>query len=173
MSRRLLSILGSVALACASAAIASAQETKTTTTTTTQKTQTIQHADGSYTVIEYPADKEVTVELTPGHTVHGAKGLARVMRRADGTVINLDLSGLPSDVSSANLFAVDPMGKFTLLGPVTVSNGVATQTFTTPMDKFMLVLSPESELTALADNTPVFFRSVVPQGLSVIPVSRP
>jgi hypothetical protein len=34
------------------------------------------------------------------------------------------------------------------------------------------VLSPEQQLTALADNTPVFFRSAVPQGLSVIPIAR-
>jgi len=171
MSRMLLSFLAVAAIACASAT-ASAQETKTTTTTTTQKTQTIQHADGSYTVIEYPADREVTVELTPSHTIHGAKGLAKVLRRADGTTIALDLSGLPTDVASVNLFAVDPMGQFTLLGPVTISNGVATQTFTTPMDKFMLVLSPEQQLSALADTTPVFFRSAVPQGLSVVPVTR-
>lgn len=172
MSRGLLSIFGSVALACASAAVVSAQETKTTTTVTTQKTQTIQKADGSYTVIEYPADREVTVELTPGQTFTGARGNAKVMRHGDATTINLDLSGLPSDVSAVNVFAIDPTGKFTLLGPVTLSNGVATQTFTTPMDKFMLVLSPESTLTALADNTPIFFRSAVPEGLSVIPVTR-
>jgi hypothetical protein len=171
MSRRLLGILGCAALACASAASAAAQETKTTTTTT-QKTETVRHADGTYTVIEYPADKEVTVELTPSHSVHGAKGLARVLRRGDATTINLDLSGLPADTKTVNLFAVDPAGTFTLLGPVTVANGLATHTFTTPLDKFMLVLSPEQTLTALTDTTPVFFRSAVPEGLAVIPVRR-
>ena len=172
MSRRLLSLLSCAVLALASAAAAAAQETKTTTTTTTQTTKTIKNADGTYTVIQYPADKEVTVELTPTHTVHGARGLAKVLRRGDVTTINLDLASLPAEVNNFNVFAVDPMGKFTLLGPVTVSNGVATQTYTTPLDKFMLVLSPEQTLTALAENTPVFFRSGVPEGLSVIPVAQ-
>jgi len=57
-----------------------------------------------------------------------------------------------------------------LLGPVTAANGAATQTFTTPLDKFMLVLSPEGDLTTMAENTPVLFRSSVPQGFAVIPV---
>ncbi len=65
MTKRLLSTLGCAALAFASAAATAAQQTKTTTTTTTQTTKTIQHADGTYTVIEYPADREVTVELSP------------------------------------------------------------------------------------------------------------
>jgi hypothetical protein len=172
MSRRLLSILGCAALAFATTAVAAAQDTKTTTTTTSQTTQTTRNPDGTYTVIQYPAEKEVTVELMPSHTVHGARGLAKVLRRGSVTTVNLDLASLPAEAGNFNVYAVDPMGKFTLLGPVTVSNGVATQTFTTPMDKFMLVLSPESNLTALADNTPVFFRSGVPEGLSVIPVAQ-
>jgi len=172
MSKRLLGMLGCAALAFASANFAAAQETKTTTTTTTQTTQTVQHADGSYTIIQYPADREVTVELAPTHAVHGARGLAKVLRRGDQTTINLDLASLPAGVSSFNVFAVDPTGKFTLLGPVTISNGAATHTFTTPLDKFMLVLSPEASLTALAENTPVFFRSTAPEGLAVIPVQQ-
>ena len=172
MSRRLLGMLGSAALLCASAAFAAAQETKTTTTTTTQTTKTIQHADGTYTVIEYPADKEVTVELSPTHTVHGARGVAKVLRKGDVTTINLDMASLPNTVSNFNVFAVDPAGKFTLLGPVTVANGAATHTFTTPLDKFMLVVSPEASLTTLAENTPVFFRSTAPEGLAVIPVRQ-
>jgi hypothetical protein len=171
MTRRLLSFLSCAVLACATAAATAAQE-KTTTTTTTQVTKTTKNPDGTYTVIQYPADKEVTVELTPTHTVHGARGFAKVLRRGDVTTINLDLASLPGEVKNFNVFAVDPMGKFTLLGPVTVSNGVATQTYTTPLDKFMLVLSPEQTLTALAENTPVFFRSGVPEGLSVIPVAQ-
>ncbi|HKP73256.1 MAG TPA: hypothetical protein VJT82_09995, partial [Pyrinomonadaceae bacterium] len=109
--------------------------------------------------------------LAPGAMIPGAKGMARILRHADATNINLDLSGISGDLNNFNVFAVDPSGKFTLLGPVTVSNGTATQTFTTPLDKFMLVLSPESNLTALADNTPVLFRSTAPQGFAVIPYS--
>ncbi|MFL6230261.1 MAG: anti-sigma factor [Pyrinomonadaceae bacterium] len=172
MNKRLLSVLGSVALAFASAAVASAQETKTTTTTTTQTTKTIQNPDGTYTIVQYPADKEVTVNLTPGATLTGSRGLARVLRHGDLTTINLDLASLPADTSNFNVYAVDPMGKFTLLGPVTVANGAVTQTFTTPLDKFMLVMSPESDLSALDNNTPILFRSAVPEGLAVIPFAR-
>jgi hypothetical protein len=172
MTKLLLGVLGCAALLCATANFAAAQETKTTTTTTTQTTKTIQNADGTYTVIEYPADREVTVELSPTHTVHGARGVAKVLRKGDVTTINLDLASLPNTVSNFNVFAVDPMGKFTLLGPVTVLNGAATHTFTTPLDKFMLVLSPEANLTTLAENTPVFFRSTAPEGLAVIPVRQ-
>jgi hypothetical protein len=65
MSKRFLCFAGSLALSVASASFAAAQENRTTTTTT-QTTQTVQNADGSYTVIQYPADKEVIVDLTPG-----------------------------------------------------------------------------------------------------------
>ncbi len=168
MSKRLFSLIGSLALAFACACVAAAQ---TTTTTTTQTTKTIQNADGTYTVIQYPADKEVVVNLTPGATLTGAKGIAKVMRHGDATTINLDLAGLPADVSAVNLYAVDPTGAFTLIGPVTIANGVATQTFTTPLDKFMLVLSPNASLNTIAAND-IMFRSAVPEGLSVIPVTR-
>src|SRR5919112_5771528 len=100
MSKRLLSIAGSVALAFASAAVASAQDTKTTTTTTTQVTKTTQNPDGTYTIVQYPVDKEVTVELTPAQTLTGARGLAKVMRHGDMTTITLDVSSLPADTNN-------------------------------------------------------------------------
>jgi hypothetical protein len=172
MSKRLLCIAGGIALSLASATFVAAQDARpTTTTTTTQTTKTIQNPDGTYTVVQYPADKEVTVDLMPGTMIPGAKGWAKVTRRGDATNINLDLSNITGDTNSFNVYAVDPAGKFTLLGPVAVTNGVATQTFTTPLDKFMLVLSPEGNLTTLADNTPVLFRSGVPQGFAVIPMA--
>ena len=170
MSKRLLSFAASAALILALAGLAVAQD-KTTTTVTTQTTKTIQNADGTYTIIQYPADKEVTVNLTPGTTISTAKGLARVMRHGDATTINLDLSGLPADTTGLNLYTVDPTGAFTLLGPVTLSNGVATQTFTTPLDKFMLVLSPNGSLTTVASND-VLFRSAVPEGFAVVPYAQ-
>ncbi|HLL73153.1 MAG TPA: hypothetical protein VK363_17075 [Pyrinomonadaceae bacterium] len=171
MSKRLLCITAGIALSLsASATYVAAQDRPTTTTTTTQTTKTVQNPDGTYTVIQYPADKEVTVDLMPGTLIPGAKGWAKVIRKGDATNINLDLSGITGDVNNYNVYAVDPSGKFTLLGPVAVTNGTATQTFTTPMDKFMLVLSPESNLTAMADNTPILFRSGVPQGFAVLPM---
>jgi hypothetical protein len=167
MSKRLLYLAGCCALVAALASVSFAQ----TTTVTTTQTQAVQNPDGSWTVIQYPTDKEVVVDLTPGTTFVNAHGRAKIFRKADGTTIALDLSGLPADASALNLYAVDPFGKVTLLGPVTISNGVATQTFTTPMDKFMLVLSPEANLTTYAPDTAFAFRSAVPAGMAVVPLT--
>jgi hypothetical protein len=169
MGKRLLLFAGSCALALGMAGAAYAQ-TPTTTVTTTQ-TQAVQNPDGSWTVIQYPVDKEVMVDFAPGTTYVNAHGHAKIIRRADGTAIALDLSGLPADATALNLYAVDPFGKVTLLGPVNISNGIAQQTFTTPMDKFMLVLSPDADMTAYAPDTAYAFRSTVPAGLAVIPLT--
>ncbi|HEV2912677.1 MAG TPA: anti-sigma factor [Pyrinomonadaceae bacterium] len=176
MSKRLLSIAGAVLLSLTTAGLALAQETQTTTTTTaagTTVTQTTQNPDGSWTVVEYPVGKEVIVDLTPSTTIPGAKGTAKVMRMANGTTINVDLAGLTTDTSGLNLYAVDPMGRTTLLGPVTVNNGVGTfsATTTAPLDKFMLVLSPDANLTTFSPTTNVLLRSAVPQGLAVVPLA--
>ncbi|HEX8776423.1 MAG TPA: hypothetical protein VF735_22830 [Pyrinomonadaceae bacterium] len=178
MSKRLVSIAGGIVLALTTVGLALGQETQTTGTTTTTVTgttvtQTTQNADGSWTVVEYPVGKEVLVNLTPSATLPGATGTARIMRMANGTTINMDLSGLTGDVSNLNLYAVDPVGRLTLLGPVSVNNGTGTfsATTTAPLDKFMLVLSPESNLTTYAPTTNVLLRSAVPQGLAVVPLS--
>ncbi|MEO6049775.1 MAG: hypothetical protein ABIP78_00380, partial [Pyrinomonadaceae bacterium] len=118
--------------------------TKTTTTVTTKTTKTMQNPDGSYTVIEYPENKEVIVDLTPTSMLPGASGRARIMRQGMDTVINLDLTGMKGDLNSYNLYAIDPMGKVTSLGPVSVNDGIGTMSVKTPLDKFMLVLSPEA-----------------------------
>jgi anti-sigma-K factor RskA len=175
MSKRFLSIAGALALSLATAGLAMAQDTTVTTTTTTPTTvtQTTQNPDGSWTVVEYPVGKEVIVNLTPSTTIPGAKGTAKIMRMANGTTINLDLAGLTTDVNNLNLYAVDAMGRPTLLGPVTVNNGVGTfsSTTTAPLDRFMLVLSPESNLTTYAPTTNVLLRSAVPQGFAVVPLA--
>ena len=179
MSRRLFKLAAAGALALGLAPAAFAQETQpqpptqTQTTVTTQKTQAVQNSDGSWTVVQYPANKEVIVDFAPAPTFPTAKGRARVMRMPDHTMVTLDLSGLPADAAGMNLYAVDPLGKVTLLGPVTFTNGVATQSFQTPLDRFMLVLSPETGLTAYAPTTAYAFRSAVPQGFAVVPLSRP
>jgi hypothetical protein len=56
---------------------------------------------------------------------------------------------------------------------VTINNGVGTfsSTTTTPLDRFMLVLSPESNLTSYAPTTNVLLRSAVPQGFAVVPLA--
>jgi hypothetical protein len=169
MSKRLLCLLGGIILSLATASAALAQNTPTTTTTTTTQTTAVQNPDGTWTVVEYPVNKEVTVTLTPNN-IPNAIGTARIHRMADGTMINLDVSGL-TNVSNLNLYAVDPLNRVTLLGPVTVNNGAATFSTTTPLDKFMLVLSPDTNLTTITPQTNVLFRSAVPQGFAVVPLS--
>lgn len=170
MSKRLLCILGGLVLSFATVGAALAQTTTTTTTVTpTTVTKTTQYPDGTYSVVEYPVGKEVTVNLTPTGTITNATGTATVMRMADGTNIKLNLTGLPADVNGVNLYAVDPTGAVSLLGPVTVNNGTGTFTTTTPLNKFMLVLSPEANLSAYNPDTNVLFRSAVPTGMAVIP----
>jgi hypothetical protein len=175
MSKRFLSIAGALALSLATTGLAMAQDTTVTTTTTTPTTvtQTTQNADGSWTVVEYPVGKEVIVNLTPSTTVQGVTGTAKIMRMANGTTIALDATGLTGDLSNLNLYAVDAMGRPTLLGPVNVHNGVGTfsATTTSPLDRFMLVLSPESNLTTYAPTTNVLLRSAVPQGFAVVPLA--
>lgn len=167
MSKLLLSLVGGIALTLSMAGLALAQNTTTTKTQTTA----VQNADGSWTVVEYPVGKEVIVNLTPTTALPGAQGTAKIMRMADGTMINLNLTGVANDMTNLNLYAVDSTGKVTLLGPVTLNNGVAALETTTPLNKFMLVLSPEANLTSYAPETKVVFRSAVPEGLAVIPVA--
>ena len=166
-----ISRIGAALLISASAALATAQTGTTTTTTVTTPTtvtQTTQNADGTYSVVEYPVGKETIVNLNPV-TITGAKGVATILRDDNGTRIKLNLTGLPNDVSGLNLYAVDPAGVVTSLGPIAVTNGLGTFETTTPLNRFMLVASPEATLTTYDPNTKVFFRSAAPEGFAVIP----
>ena len=165
MNKHVSSVLAAAILTLALSALAFAQ------TTTTTVTKTVQNPDGTYTVIEYPAKKEITLTLNPV-TIQKAKGVATILRDDDGTRIKLNLTDVPADVTALTLYAVDDTGAITALGPVTINNGVGTFSATTPLSKFMLVASPETALTAYDANTKVFFRSAVPEGLAVIPVSQ-
>ena len=142
-------------------------ETPTTTTTTTMKTDVVQNSDGTYSVIEYPVGKEVMVEFMPTDKAMTAKGMARVMRMGEETTVNFDLSGLDAS-SSYYAYAVDPSGKTTFLGPIMAENGMAKTSFKTPMNQFMLVLSPTEGLTSIGNDTAVTFRSAVPKGYAVV-----
>lgn len=166
MSKHVWSVLGAAILTLAISAIALAQ---TTTTTTVQQTA-VQNPDGTYTIIEYPVKKEVQVNLTPVN-VTGAKGVATILRDDAGTRIKLNLTDVPADLSSMTLYAIDDKGVVTALGPVTISNGTGTLAATTPLSRFMLVASPEPALTAYDANTKVLFRSAVPEGFSVVPLT--
>ena len=164
MSKHVSSGLAAAILTLALATLAFAQ------TTTTTVTKTVQNPDGTYTVIEYPAKKEITLGLNPV-TIQGAKGVATILRDDDGTRIKLNLTNVPADVTALTLYAIDDTGTVTALGPVAITNGVGTLATTTPLTKFMLIASPESALTAYDPNTKVFFRSAVPEGLAVVPMT--
>ena len=163
MKENLMRILAATLLALAAAAIVLGQ-------TTTTVTKTVQNPDGTYTIIEYPAKKEVMINLNPV-TITGAKGVATVIRDDDGTQIKLNLTNVPADVTALSLYAVDDSGVVTPLGPIAISNGVGTLATTTKLTKFMLVASPEAALTAYEPNTAVLFRSAVPEGFAVIPIT--
>lgn len=166
-----ISLLASAVLIFSIAALAAAQTGTTTTTTVTTPTtvtKTTQHPDGTYTVVEYPVGKETIVNLNPV-TITGAKGVATILRDDNGTRIKLNLTGVPTDVTGLSLYAVEPAGAVTLLGPITVTDGLGTFETTTPLNRFMLVASPEATLTTYDPNTKVFFRSVAPEGFAVIP----
>ena len=181
MNRRLVNLaaVGALALGLAPAAFGQdtqpqpqpQTQTQTVVTTTTQTAQAVQNADGSWSVIEYPAGKEVVVDLTPATTYASAHGRAKIVRMSDGTHIALDLSGLPADAAAMNLYAVDPLGKVTALGPVAFTNGAFTHTYVTPLDRFMLMLSPEANVTTYAPTVAYAFRSSVPEGFAVVPMS--
>jgi len=149
-------------------AIAHAQTTQTTTVT---KVQAVQNPDGTYTIVEYPVGKETIVTLNP-IGISGATGTATILRDANGATIKVNFTKLPADLAAVNLYAVDPTGAVTMLGPVEIANGVGTFTTTAPISKFMLFASPDASLSAYDANTKVIFRSAVPSGFTVIPISK-
>jgi len=168
MRKSLTAILGVTVLLVSLTAIAHAQTTQTTTVT---KVQAVQNPDGTYTIVEYPIGKETIVTLNPVG-ITGATGTATILRDANGATIKVNLTKLPADMAAVNLYAVDPTGTVSLLGPVEVANGVGTFTTTAPISKFMLFASPDASLTAYDANTKIIFRSAVPTGFTVIPISK-
>lgn len=169
MSNKALAFFAGVIIVLASAALVYAQTPTTTVNQTPTKViQTTQHPDGTFTVIEYPLKKEVKVMLNPV-TLTNAKGVATILRDDDGTRVVLNLTDVPADVTAVNLYAVDETGAVTSLGPVTIANGAGTFNATTPLNKFMLIASPDAALTVYDPNAKLFFRSAVPEGYAVIP----
>ncbi len=167
--KKLFSLVAAAVLTLSIVALAAAQTTTTTTVTTpTTVTKTTQHPDGTFTVVEYPVGKEVKLTLNPV-TITNSQGVATILRDDNGTRVVLNLTGVPADVTALNLYAVDPAGAVSSLGPIAITNGVGTLTASTPLNRFMLVAAPDAALTAYDENTKVFFRSAVPEGFAVIP----
>lgn len=126
-----------------------------------------------WTVIEYPMGQEVVVDLVPWKLATDAKGSVRVTRGSDEVALRLELSGVADDIPGYHLYAVDQTGKVTSLGLVKISEGVGTLTASTPLHKFMLVLSSLADLTTIAEETPVLLSSAVPSGFSAVPRETP
>src|SRR5712691_10563815 len=125
MSKCLIRVFGAAMLLLSVALVSAGQ----------RRVTTIQNPDGTYTIVEYPVGKETIVTLSPvGLT--GATGRATILRDPSGTTIKLNLTSLPNDVTAMNVYAVDPTGALTFLGPIEVTNGVGTFTTTTPLSKF-------------------------------------
>ena len=116
-------ILAAALLIISSALVTAAQTTVTTVTQTpTTVTKTVQNADGSYTIIEYPVGKEVPLTFTPV-SLTASKAVGTILRDDNGTRVVLDVTDVPADVSAINVYAVDDTGVVTLLGPVVITNG--------------------------------------------------
>ncbi|HEY6119945.1 MAG TPA: hypothetical protein VIV66_08300 [Pyrinomonadaceae bacterium] len=168
MSMR-ISLLAAALLIISSAVSVSAQTTTTTVTQTpTTVTKTVENADGTYTVIEYPVGKEVQLTLTPV-SLTKSKAVGTILRDDTGTKVILNLTDIPAEVSAINVYAVDDAGVVTSLGPVVLANGAGKFTATTPLSKFMLIAAPDESLTAYDPNAKIYFRSAVPKGFTVIP----
>jgi len=132
-------------------------------------TTVVQNPDGTYTVIEYPLNKETVVNLVPVTDGTKAAGTAKVLRSADGTKVLINVTGIVADSPEIYAYAVDNMGRSTLLGPIMMHDGMAMGEFTTPADKFMIVVSPDKALKVYDPTTAVLFRSDVPAGQAVVP----
>jgi len=165
MKKKLIAVLGAAMLLLSLAAVSVSQAQTVT------KVQTVQNPDGTYTIVEYPVGKTTVVTLNPVGLI-GATGTATILRDPNLTTIKLNLTSLPADITAMNVYAVDPGGVATLLGPIDLANGVGTFATTTPLSKFMLVASPDADLTAYAPTTHIYFRSAVPAGLTVIPLTN-
>ncbi|HLN97469.1 MAG TPA: hypothetical protein VK208_03205 [Pyrinomonadaceae bacterium] len=182
-----ISLLAAALLIISSAVFVAAQTATTTVTQTpitvvtqtpntvvtqtpTTVTKTVQNPDGTYTIIEYPVGKEVQLTFTPV-SLTTSKAVGTILRDDAGTRVILNVTDVPADVSAMNVYAVDDAGVVTLLGPVTLANGAGKFTATTPLTKFMLIAAPDASLTAYDPNAKIYFRSAVPEGFAVIPLT--
>jgi hypothetical protein len=106
MLKKKLTIVAGAILTLSAGSLALGQQPTTTTVTQTPTTvtKTVQHPDGTYTVIEYPVGKEVKVTLDPV-TLKQSKGVATILRDDNGTRVVLNLSDVPADVAAINLYA--------------------------------------------------------------------
>jgi len=123
--------------------------------------------DDGWTVIEYPEGQEVIVDLKPVAATD-ATGKARVKRTGSETTVSLDVSGVSGDATPYQVYVVDALGNATLLGALSITDGSGSFSTNTALSKFMIVISPEADLTTIGSETKVAMRSAVPSGLNVV-----
>ncbi len=122
--------------------------------------------DDTWTVVEYPEGQEIVVELnSPSRS---AKGSARVLRGGNEVTIIVVVNGLNQEDSAQHVYVVDSMGNASLLGDLTLADGAGSLDAKTALSKFMLVVSPEDELTTIGPETKVALRSAIPNGFTVV-----
>lgn len=124
--------------------------------------------DNAWTVIEYPDRQEVVVELLPA-TSTDAKGTARVKRTGNEVTIHLEVSEVTGDGSTHQVYLVDSLSNATMLGTLAPTDGSGSLDATSALQKFMIVVSPDADITSISSETNVALRSAVPSGFSVVP----
>lgn len=67
----------------------------------------------------------------------------------------MDVSSVRGDASSYQVYVVDALGNATLLGMLSISDNSGSLTTDTPLSKFMIVISSESDLTTIDSETKV------------------
>ncbi|HWS87633.1 MAG TPA: hypothetical protein VN282_11755 [Pyrinomonadaceae bacterium] len=170
MGRRLLASVGVVALVLlAFVLLCATGEARAQGPGEPPATAALQNTETDWTVVEFPEGREVVVDLKPTALLPDAKGTARVTRGGEGAAISLDVTGLGDAAGGYHLYAVGHDGRLVPLGAVPAIGGVGALNAKVNASRFMLVLSPESGLTAVDASTPVALRSAVPEGLAVVP----
>jgi hypothetical protein len=124
--------------------------------------------DNIWAVIEFPQGKEVTVDLVGTPSAPNAKGTARVTRGSNGSEIGIELSGLPSEIESYQLYAIDSLGNATTLGSLTVSDGASSLKTQTALTTFMLLVSPKDDVVTLTAETQIALHSKAPEGYKIV-----
>jgi len=162
MKRKLITALAVLTLLLAAAAAAAYGQERPATA--------VENPDGTYSIVEYPIGTEVGVPLN-AISIPGASGTMTVLRDPNGTTIKVNLRGLPPEITSLNVYAIDPDGAATLIGPVPVSQGIGVLTTTAKLGKFMIVASPDT-IASYSPDTRIVFRSAVPEGFAVVPFRR-
>lgn len=123
--------------------------------------------DDTWTVIEYPAGQEVVVELK-SPTTPEAQGSARVLRNGNEVTIVIVVNGLSDEDGTQHVYLVDSMGNASLLGDLPLADGAGTLEAKTALSKFMLVVSPQDELTSIEPDAKVALRSSIPNGFTTV-----